>query len=103
MDDNPHTGSSFDDWLKEEGIYETCTAAALKRILAWQIEEEMKRRRLTKTAMANQMRTSRSQLDRLLDPKRTGVSLETMQRAAVAVGRELRVELISENNSPPAE
>ena len=94
MADNPHTGSSFDDWLKEEGIYEECTAAALKKVLAWQIEQEMAKRSLTKTAMAEHMHTSRSQLDRLLDPEKTGVSLETMQRAAAAVGRELRIELV---------
>ncbi len=94
MADNPHTCSSFDDWLKEEGIYEACTAAALKKVLAWQIEQEMAKRHLTKTAMAEHMHTSRSQLDRLLDPEKTGVSLETMQRAAAAVGRELRIELV---------
>lgn len=94
MAENPHTGSSFDDWLHEEGLYEACTATALKRVLAWQIAQEMQSRRLTKTAMAAQMHTSRAQLDRLLDPEKTGVSLETMQRAAAAVGRELRVELV---------
>ena len=94
MADNPHTGSSFDDWLKEEGLYEACTAAALKRVLAWQIEREMQKKGLTKTGMAHHMQTSRSQLDRLLDPEKTGVSLETMQRAAAAVGRELRIELV---------
>jgi hypothetical protein len=91
---NPHTGSSFDDFLKEEGLHEQSTATALKRVLAWQLAEEMKRRHLTKATMAIRMKTSRAQLDRLLDPDRTGVSLETMQRAALAVGRELRVELV---------
>jgi antitoxin HicB len=90
---NPHTGSSFDDFLKEEGIYEKCTASALKRVLAWQIEQEMNRQRITKSAMAERMQTSRSQLDRLLDPESTGISLETIYRAATAVGRELRIEL----------
>jgi hypothetical protein len=94
MSKNPHTGSSFDDFLKEEGIYEECTAAALKRVLAWQVEQEMRRQKITKSAMAERMKTSRSQLDRLLDPERTGVSLETMQRAAAVVGRELRIELV---------
>ncbi len=91
---NPHTGSSFDDFLKEEGIYEECTAAALKEVLAWQIEQEMRRQNITKSAMAERMQTSRSQLDRLLDPEKTGVSLETLQRAATVVGRELRIELV---------
>ncbi len=94
MAKNPHTGSFFDDFLKAEGIYEACTAAALKKVLAWQIEQEMEKKHITKTAMASRMKTSRSQLDRLLDPEKTGVSLETMQRAAAVVGRELRVELI---------
>jgi antitoxin HicB len=94
MSKNPHTGSSFDDFLKEEGIYEECTATALKRVLAWQVEQEMRRQKITKSAMAERMKTSRSQLDRLLDPGRTGVSLETMQRAAAVVGRELRIELV---------
>ncbi|MEJ2743892.1 MAG: helix-turn-helix domain-containing protein [Gammaproteobacteria bacterium] len=91
---NPHEGSSFDDFLKEDGIYEECSATALKRVLAWQFEEAMKQQHLTKKAMADKMDTSRSQLDRLLDPEKTGVSLETLQRAASVIGRELRIELI---------
>jgi hypothetical protein len=91
---NPHTGSSFDDFLEEEGILEECTAAAIKRVLARQIKREMKARDLTKTAMAKQMRTSRSQLDRLLDPENAGVSLETIQRAASVVGRRLEISLV---------
>jgi hypothetical protein len=91
---NPHIGSAFSDFLKEEGLYEECTAVALKRVLAWQIEQEMKRQGITKSAMATQMHTSRAQLDRLLDPEKVGVSLEIMQRAASAMGRELRVELV---------
>jgi hypothetical protein len=91
---NPRTGSSFDEFLKEEGIYEECTAVALKNILARQIAAEMKKKGITKTAMATRMKTSRSQLDRLLDPRKTGVSLEIMQRAALVVGRELRIELV---------
>lgn len=94
MSKNPYTGSSFDNFLKEEGIYEECTVSALKRVLAWQIEQEMHRQKITKSAMADRMRTSRSQLDRLLDPEIAGVSLETLQRAATAVGRELRIELV---------
>jgi antitoxin HicB len=86
MSKNPHTGSSFDDFLKEEGLYEECTAVALKRILAWQLKQEMKNNHLTKSAMAEWMHTSRAQFERLLDSEKTGISLETMQRAAVAVG-----------------
>jgi hypothetical protein len=94
MAKNPHAGSSFDDFLKEEGMYEACTAAALKKVLAWQVEQEMKQQNLTKSAMARRMKTSRSQLDRLLDPDKTGVSLEIIQRAAAVIGRQLRIELV---------
>jgi predicted XRE-type DNA-binding protein len=93
MAENPHEGSSFDDFLREEGIYEECTAKALKRVLAWQIEQEMKSKHISKTAMADLMHTSRSQLDRLLDPENTGVSLDTLYRAAAAIGRNLNMEL----------
>jgi uncharacterized protein YeaC (DUF1315 family) len=94
MNKNPHTGSSFDDFLKEEGLHEECSAVALKRILAWQLKQEMKNKHLTKSVMAERMHTSRAQLERLLHPEKTGISLETMQRAAMAVGRELRIELV---------
>jgi len=93
MAENPHTGSSFDDFLKEEGLNEECTASALKRVLAWQIEQEMNNKHITKSAMANRMNTSRSQLDRLLDPENTGVSLEILYRAATAIGRDLDIKL----------
>jgi antitoxin HicB len=93
MAENPHTGSSFDDFLKEEGLNEECTASALKRVLAWQIEQEMNSKHISKSAMANRMNTSRSQLDRLLDPENTGVSLETLYRAATALGRDLDIKL----------
>lgn len=93
MAENPHEGSSFDDFLREEGIYEECTAKALKRVLAWQIEQEMKSKHISKTAMADLMHTSRSQLDRLLDPDNTGVSLDTLYRAAAAIGRSLNMSL----------
>jgi len=94
MKKNPHEGSSLDAFLKEDGIYEECTATALKRALAWQLEDEMKKQKITKKVMAERMETSRSQLDRLLDPEKTGVSLETIQRAASVVGRDLRIELV---------
>lgn len=95
MTANPHTGSDFDDFLKEEDLDEDCSAAvALKRVLARQLAEEMKRLSLTKTEMAARMQTSRAQLDRLLDPEKTGVSLDTIQRAASVVGRQLRIELL---------
>ena len=94
MAKNPHTGSSFDDFLKEDGIYEEVTATAIKRVLARQIEHEMAVNALTKTAMAKRMNTSRSQLNRLLDPENTGVSLETIQRAATIVGKRVRLDLV---------
>jgi len=93
MAENPHTGSSFDDFLKDEGLNEECTASALKRVLAWQIEQEMNNKHITKSAMANRMNTSRSQLDRLLDPENTGISLEILYRAAAAIGRDLDIKL----------
>lgn len=90
---NKHIGSAFDDFLREEGIYEKVTAHAIKRVIAWQIEQAMKTQGLTKSEMARRMNTSRTQLDRLLDPDNDKVQLDTVQRAAAAVGRTLRLEL----------
>jgi predicted XRE-type DNA-binding protein len=87
-------GSSFDDFLKAEGRYEETQSVAIKRVLAWQIEQAMKKEQVTKTEMARRMNTSRSQLDRLLDPENHAVSLETLTRAAHAVGRSLKLELV---------
>lgn len=86
-------GSSFDDFLEEEGLLEEATVHAIKRVLAWQIQQAMERDRLSKSAMALRMRTSRAQLDRLLDPNNVNVQLGTLQRAAEALGRKLVVEL----------
>ncbi|MGF1549796.1 MAG: helix-turn-helix domain-containing protein [Sphingomonadaceae bacterium] len=86
-------GSGFDDFLKEEGLYEDAHAAAVKRVLAFQLAEEMKTKGVSKTEMARRMNTSRSQLDRLLDEENGEVKLSTLARAARAVGRSLRVEL----------
>lgn len=86
-------GSNFDDFLREEGLYETATAVAWKRVIAFQVAEEMKRRKLTKTQMAVRMKTNRAALERLLDPENGSVTLLTLQRAAVALGKQLRVEL----------
>jgi antitoxin HicB len=87
-------GSAFDDFLKEEGIYEQVQAGALKKVVAHQLGEAMKAQKLTKVAMAKRMNTSRSQLDRLLDPHNVSVSLDTLTRAAAAVGRGIRLELV---------
>ena len=87
-------GSSFDDFLKQEGIYGEVTARAVKRVIARQLGALMRNQRLTKSALAKRMRTSRAQLDRLLDPDNESVTLATLARAAHAVGRQLRMELV---------
>jgi predicted XRE-type DNA-binding protein len=91
---NPHIGSSFESWLDEQGIREEVTAAAIKEVIAMQLAAEMKRKRITKSKMAAIMKTSRAQVDRLLDPGNGSATLETLMRAAKAVGRELRLELV---------
>lgn len=88
-----YIGSRFDDFLKEENLSEQVQVTAVKRVIAYQIALEMKRKRLTKTAMANRMRTSRAALDRLLDPDNASITLSTLERAASALGKKLRVEL----------
>jgi antitoxin HicB len=87
-------GTSFDEFLKEEGIYEEVTARAIKRVLARQLDILMQDQGLTKTSLAKRMKTSRAQLDRLLDPENESVTLGTLTRAAQAVGRHLRMELV---------
>jgi len=84
---------TFDEFLSEQGMLGTCEERAIKEIIAEQLEEAMKAQGITKSAMAERMRTSRRQLDRLLDPATPSVTLETLRRAANAVGRILRVEL----------
>jgi hypothetical protein len=91
---NPHIGSSFDSWLDEEAIREEVTAAAIKAVIGRQLVSEMKKKKITKQRMAALMKTSRAQLDRLLDPKNESVTLGTLTRAAQAVGRNLRMELV---------
>jgi antitoxin HicB len=90
---NPHIGSNFDDFLAEEGLLEEATARAIKRVIAWQLQEAMKAKRVTKSAMAKRMRTSRSALDRLLDENDTGLTIDTLSRAAQALGYRVRLEL----------
>jgi DNA-binding Xre family transcriptional regulator len=87
-------GSSFDDFLKDDGIYEEVTARAIKRVIARQLDALMHDQGLTKSALAKKMKTSRTQLDRLLDPENESVTLGTLTRAAQAVGRNLRMELV---------
>lgn len=86
-------GSNFDDFLSEEALLEEATATAMKRVIAWQIEEEMKRQQLTKSAMAAKMHTSRAALNRLLDETDTSLTLSTLASAASALGKKVRVEL----------
>ncbi len=98
---NPvHSGSSFDDFLEEEGIRDEVESAAIKRVLAWQFAEEMKKQAKTKLGMARELGTSRSQLDRLLDPSVTSVSLDTLVRVAGVLGKRLVIEV---RNVPASE
>jgi len=85
---------TFDDFLAEQGILQEVEETALKRVLAWQIAKAMKENGITKTAMAARMKTDRRQLDRLLDPTNPSLTLSTLHRAASAVGRQLRIELV---------
>jgi DNA-binding Xre family transcriptional regulator len=87
-------GSSFDDYLKSDGLYEEVTAGAIKRVIARQLDALMEKQGITKSELARRMKTSRAQLDRLLDPGNESVTLGTLARAAHAVGRQLRMELI---------
>ena len=88
-----HIGSNFDDFLKEDGIYEQVQAVAIKRVIAYQIAEEMKKKKLSKTQMASRMKTSRAALERLLDPENASITLFTLERAASALGKKLSVQL----------
>jgi len=89
---NKYSGSNFDDFLAEEGILEEVSVKALKRLLALQIADVMTETDLTETSLAQKMRTSRSQLNRLLDPDNTSVTLESLEHLARAVGKQLRIE-----------
>jgi antitoxin HicB len=88
-----HTGSTFDSFLAHEGIQQEVEAVAIKRVLAWQLERAMQDQRKTKQAMAKQLRTSRSQLDRLLDPKNVSVTLDSITRAARALGKRVIIRV----------
>jgi len=89
-----HSGSSFDSFLEEESILEEVEAVAVKRVIAWQLAEAMKAGKISKKSMAERMGTSRSQLDRLLDPENSAVHLETIAKAARAVGKRLRIDMV---------
>ena len=92
-------GSNFDDFLTEEGLIQDATAVAVKRYIAYQLQQKMSEEQLSKSEMAKRMATSRSALDRLLDPENTSVTLQTLQSAAHAVGGKLKVELDFQANA----
>ncbi|PAT35683.1 helix-turn-helix domain-containing protein [Vandammella animalimorsus] len=93
MTPNPHIGTGFDDFLAQQGMQEEAAAAAMKRVIAWQLAQAMKRQGITQTEMAQRMRTSRMVVKRLLDETDTSVTLATLARASVAVGLPMRFEL----------
>lgn len=94
MADNKHRGSTLDSFLEEEGVLGEFQARAIKEVIAWQLAEAMKDRKLTKTALAALMKTSRTQINRVLDPNDGNVTIETLQRAAALVGRRVQLELV---------
>ena len=94
---NKHVGSSLEDFLKEEGVLEETRAVALKETLAWQVRQAMEKEKISKVEMARRMNTSRAALDRLLDPGNASVTLQTLTRAAHAVGRDLSIDLGLDN------
>lgn len=91
---SPHRGSTLDSFLSEEGILEETQNLAIKEVLAWQIQQAMTARKLSRNRMAQEMGTSRSQIGRLLDPTDGNVTLSTLQRAAKIVGRKVRIEFV---------
>ncbi|MGD1100488.1 MAG: Fis family transcriptional regulator [Terriglobia bacterium] len=88
-----HMGSSIDDFLKEEGIFEEAQTQAIKEVVAWQLAQAMKKKKISKSRMATLLKTSRTQVDRLLDPK-NDITLSSLQRAAAMVGRRVTIELV---------
>ena len=94
MSSNPYIGSSVDDLLEEDGALAEINSIALKRVIAWQIQQAMVEKNLTKTAMAKEMKTSRSSLERLLDPNNPSVTLDTLERAATVIGKRVHFELM---------
>ena len=89
-----HVGESFEEYLREQGTLAETTAVAVKRVLAWQLQQAMTEQQISKNQMARAMQTSRSQLDRILDPDNDNIQLATLLNAARVLGRELRIELV---------
>lgn len=94
--DNPRLGSTLDDLLEEDGLLAEATAVAIKRVVAWQLAQAMEKEGVTKSEMARRMQTSRSALDRLLDPQNSSVTLHSIDRAAAVLGKKLRLELVDQ-------
>ncbi len=92
---NPHIGSDFDDFMKEAGHYDEAQAIAVKRVLAYQLERDMQKVKLTKAAMARRMGTTRAQLDRLLNPENPSTTLQTLVKAAGAVGKRIKISFVN--------
>ncbi len=96
---NKHIGGSLDEFLADEGILESSQSIAIKRVFSWKVIQYMKKQGLSKTAMAARMNTSRSALDRLLDPSNESVTLKTMQNAAKAIGAHLEMKLVYDSQA----
>lgn len=96
---NPHLGSTLDEYLREEARLESTQEVAIKRVLSWQINKFMQEQNLSKAAMATLMKTSRSALDRLLDPDNESVTLKTLQNASRAIGAQLEIKLVFGNKA----
>jgi antitoxin HicB len=94
MADNRHRGSTLDSFLEEEGVLAEVQAKAIKEVIAWQLIEAMRQRGLSKSGLARLMHTSRTQVDRVLDPENGNVTIETLQRAAMVVGRRVELQLV---------
>ncbi len=91
---NPHSGSSLESLLEEDGVLEELREAAIKKVVAWKLAQAMERQKISKAEMARRLATSRSQLERLLDPDNTAVTVATLSKAARAVGKRLKLDLV---------
>lgn len=91
---NPYAGSTIDDFLRDEGVLEEFQARSIKEVIAWQIEKAMKEGKISKRRLAQMMQTSRTQVDRVLDPTDGNVTIQTLQRAAAVLGRRVQLELV---------
>jgi antitoxin HicB len=94
MNNNPHIGSSFDDFLDEENLLVEANEIAIKRVIAWQLQQEIESKHMTKTDVARAMGTSRAAVDRLLDPNNTSVTLNTLSKAARILGKKIEIDLV---------